>query len=93
MRLSPKIQGQKATSAKEASFSTPTVVLRISEVLRVKKARGGQESFKGVEIIDCLQLVGYQGEARLPPLLGSGRLSWTPMSVKSVLGVRGERRR
>lgn len=62
-------------------------MLRVSEILRVKEVRGGQESFKGMEIIDCLQLVGHQREARLPLLLGSGRLSWTPMSVRDILIV------
>lgn len=61
-------------------------MLRVSEILRVEEGRGDQESFKGMEIIDCLQLVRYQGEARLP-LLGSSRLSWTPMSIRGVLGV------
>lgn len=62
-------------------------MLRVSEILRVKEVRGGQESFKGIGIIDCLQFVGYQGEARLPLLLGFGRLSWAPMSVRDVLRV------
>lgn len=38
----------------------------LREPLRVKEGRGGQESFKGMEITDCVQFVGYQGETRLP---------------------------
>lgn len=85
MRLSPKIQGQKPASAEKSFIFISHSVLRVSEIWRIKEARGGQESFKGMEIIDCLQLVGYQEEARRPLLLGSDRLSWTPMSVRGVL--------
>lgn len=57
-----------------------------------KRSQGDQESLKGIEIIDCQgQLVGHQGEARLPLLLASGRLSWTPHECKGCFGgVRGE---
>lgn len=92
MRLSSKIQGQKPTSAERSFlFMSHSCAECLRESLRVKEGRGGQESFKGMEIIDCLWGIrGWRGY----PSPGLWQTQLAPHECQGCFGgVRGEERK